>query len=118
MGFGVGAYAKIKSVEVSQNYTKCKLVISKKDKLTGKYFCSFTGIATFVGNAHNQKPMEGQKIKITSCTVTNGYLQNGEQKFGNFPNYAVFGYELQAETHTVSTSVEFQPIDDDEELPF
>lgn len=93
--FGNDVYAKIKSVENKGNYSVCKISTSKKNKQTDKYETDFVGKARFVGNAHLQHPMDGQKIKITSCGVSNCYTKDDKLEFLNQPNYVVFGYELQ-----------------------
>lgn len=99
MGFSVGSYAKIKEVENKGNYTKAKIVISKKIKGSNpaQYVCTFAGWVTCVGNAHSKGLMAGQKIKITNCDVTNGYADRvtGEQKFNNAPQCTLFDYELE-----------------------
>ena len=98
MGFSVGSYAKIKEVENKGNYSKAKIVISKKIKGSNpaQYVCTFAGWVTCVGNAHSKNPMAGQKIKITNCDVTNGYADKvtGEQKFMNSAQCTLFDYEL------------------------
>ena len=98
MGFSNGAFAKIKEVDNKGNYTKAKIVISKRIRNSNpsQYVCTFAGWVTFVGKSHLCRPQAGQKIKITSCDVTNGYLdQSGEQKFSQAPQCTIFEYELQ-----------------------
>ena len=99
MGFTNGAYAKIKEVDNKGNFTKAKIVISKKVKNSNpaQYICTYAGWVSMVGKAHNCRPMAGQKIKITNCDVTNGYSDKvtGEQKFMNSPQCTIFEYELQ-----------------------
>ena len=101
MGFSVGSYAKIKEVENKGNYSKAKIVISKKIKGSNpaQYVCTFAGWVNCVGNAHSKGLMAGQKIKITSCDVTNGYADRvtGEQKFTNTAQCTLFDYELEGE---------------------
>lgn len=101
MGFSVGSYAKIKEVENKGNYSKAKIVISKKikDSNPAQYVCTFAGWVTCLGNAHRKNPMVGQKIKITNCDVTNGYADKvtGEQKFMNSAQCTLFDYELEGE---------------------
>lgn len=102
MGFSVGSYAKIKEVENKGNYSKAKIVISKKIKGSNpaQYVCTFAGWVTCVGNAHNNRPTAGQKIKITNCDVTNGYADKvtGEQKFMNSAQCTLFDYELDGQS--------------------
>lgn len=122
MGFSVGNYAKIKEVkEVKENYTVVKLSFSKKNKATNEYETNFIGVARFVGNAHLQKPMVDQKIKITSCDVTNCYTKDGQMVFPERPQYVVFGYELQEGNGNASQPIKVEqalPIADDDDLPF
>ena len=123
MGFSNNSFATIKEAENKGNITSCKLTISKKDKTTGKYTCTFSGWASFVGNAHLCKPMAGQKIKIINCDVSNGYEgSDGEQKWLNTPRYTVFAYELQGEissqAFTNPPPMDFTELATDDELPF
>jgi hypothetical protein len=97
MGFSVGSYAKIKEVENKGNHSKGKIVISKKipNSNPAQYVCTFAGWVTLVGKAHKNQPMVNQKIKITNCDITNGYLDaTGQQKFTNSPQYVIYDYEL------------------------
>ena len=96
MAFQTGSYAKIKTIENKGNYTSAKIVISKKVRGTDKYVCDFAGWVTFIGDAHKCRPMEGQKIKIGSCEVSNGYLDaSGNQQFCQKPQFKIYSYELQ-----------------------
>lgn len=133
MGFSNGAFAKIKEVDNKGNYTKAKIVISKKVKNSNpaQYICTYAGWVSMVGKAHNCRPMAGQKIKITNCDVTNGYLdQSGEQKFSQAPQCTIFEYELQQDgaqantyvpsAYTQGSSGGFEQValDTDTDLPF
>ncbi len=115
--FGNDVYAKIKSVEVKENYSVCKISTSKKNKTTGKYETDFVSSVRFVGNAHNQRPMADQRIKITSCGVTNCYTKGDKLEFTKSPQYVVFGYELQDSNGTPTTAQPFIEVDSSE-LPF
>ena len=99
MGFSVNSYAKIKEVENMGKYSKVKIAISKKVPNTqpAKYICTYAGLVNFVGNAHKNRPMANQKIKITNCDVSNGFADKvtGEQKFSNSPMFTIYDYELQ-----------------------
>jgi hypothetical protein len=129
MGFSANNYAKIKEVvEKQANYTVCKVTITKKNKLTNQYELQFSAHCRFVGNAHKSVPMKDQRIKITSCDVTNCYKdKDGNLQFTKNPQYVVFGYELQ-EGQGASAQVPFNPYDngvnfedlssDDSSLPF
>lgn len=122
MGFSVGNYAKIKEVkEIKENYSVVKLSFSKKNKATNQYETNFVGVARFVGNAHLQKPMVDQKIKITACDVTNCYIKDGQVVFPDKPQYVVFGYELQDSNGNTPQPIRVEQamaIADDDDLPF
>lgn len=129
MGFSNGSYAKIKEVvEKHDNYSVCKITVTKKNKLTNEYELQFSAHCRFVGNAHKSVPMADQRIKITSCDVTNCYKdKDGNLQFTKNPQYVVFGYELQ-ESQGASSNVPYNPYDngvnfedlssDDSSLPF
>ena len=112
MGFGVNCFAKIKEVvEKHDNYSVCKITVTKKNKLTNEYELQFSAHCRFVGNAHKSVPMKDQRIKITSCDVTNCYKdKDGNLQFTKNPQYVVFGYELQ-ESQGASANVPFNPYD-------
>ena len=118
--FSNNSYAKIKSVENKGNYSVCKISISKKDKNTNKYDTDFIANVRFVGQAHLQKPMENQRIKITSCGVSNCYTKDEKLEFYKNPNYVIFAYELQDTNgeHTQTKSFSFELTETSEDLPF
>lgn len=125
MGFGVNSYLKVKKVvEQKENYTVCQCSCSKKNKVKDIYETEFLGYVKFVGNAHKQRPMEGQKIKLTSCDVKNCYnnQENNGVLFLKQPQYLCFGYELQEEgAATNGNSKEratMYAMDDDCPIPF
>ena len=117
--FSVNSYAKIKEVEDKGNYSVCKISISKKNKQSGKYETDFVGKVRFVGQSHLQRPLKDQKIKITSCGVSNCYVKDDKLEFLNIPTYTVFAYELQEDSNNSSSSEPFklEPINENE-LPF
>jgi hypothetical protein len=129
MGFSQGSFAKIKEVvEKHDNYSVCKITVTKKNKLTNEYELQFSAHCRFVGNAHKSVPMKDQRIKITSCDVTNCYKdKDGNLQFTKNPQYVVFGYELQ-ESQGVSAPMPYNPYDNgvnfedlsstDSDLPF
>ena len=129
MGFSQGSFAKIKEVvEKHDNYSVCKITVTKKNKLTNEYELQFSAHCRFVGNAHKSVPMADQRIKITSCDVTNCYKdKDGKLQFTKNPQYVVFGYELQ-ESQGASAPMPYNPYDngvnfedlssDDSSLPF
>lgn len=129
MGFSQGSFAKIKEVvEKHDNYSVCKITVTKKNKLTNEYELQFSAHCRFVGNAHKSVPMKDQRIKITSCDVTNCYKdKDGNLQFTKNPQYVVFGYELQ-ESQGASAPMPYNPYDNgvnfedlsssDSDLPF
>lgn len=124
MGFSVDSFMKIKEVvDIKENYTVCKCTISKKNKVKNKTECCFSAYVRFIGNAHKQKPMADQKIKITSCDVTNCYVKDDKVEMTKNPQYVVFGYELQEQGQSVVESQDIQrptlyTLDDDSDIPF
>ena len=116
--FSVNSYAKIKEVEDKGNYSVCKISISKKNKQSGKTETDFVGKVRFVGNAHLQRPLADQKIKITNCGVSNCYVKDGKLEFQNIPTYIVFGYELQDDNGATASAVPTLEMVDPSELPF
>jgi hypothetical protein len=117
--FSVNSYAKIKEVENKGNYSICRISISKKNKQTDQYETDFVAKVRFVGSAFNQNPMKDQRIKITSCGVSNCYTKDDKLEFPSSPTYTIFGYELQEDNNgsTTSPRLVLDPIDDGE-LPF
>jgi hypothetical protein len=112
-------YAKIKEVEDKGNYSICKISISKKNKQTNIYETTFYGKVNFVGQAHLQRPMAEQRIKIISCGVQNCYTKDDKLEFMKSPKYVVFGYELQSDENTETTSTKpFLDGIDEDILPF
>lgn len=129
MGFSAGNYAKIKEiVDKKDNYTVCKVTISKKNKATNKYELTFSGYVKFVGNAHKSVPMPEQRIKLTACDVTNCYTtQDGGIGYNKNPQYVCFEYELQEsqggsappqQFGGYSNPIAFEELSTDSVLPF
>lgn len=133
MGFSNGAFAKIKEVDSKANFTKAKIVISKRvpHSEPAQYVCTFAGWVSCVGKSHQCRPMAGQKIQIVSCDTTNGYLDGqGQQKFTNSPQYVIFEHKLQQDgsqgntyvpsAYTQGSSGGFEQMDmgDESSLPF
>lgn len=116
--FSVGSYAKIKEVETNDKYSIVKITISKKDKKTGKWDTSFVAKCSFVCDAHLQRPMAEQRIKITSCGVSNCYMKDEKLEFLKAPRYVVFGYELQEENGNKTNSPILTEMIDDGDIPF
>lgn len=124
MGFCIGSTAKIKEVvSVYENYTVCKVVITKLNKDTKKTDLVFSGFVRFLGQAHKNKPRLDQTIKITNCDVTNCYVDNGKVKYNKYPVYILFDYTVQ-ESYGLERKEYIAPIDASfldmrsDELPF
>lgn len=116
--FSTNVYAKIKEVEDKGSYSICKISTSKKNRATDKYETDFVGKVKIVGDAHLQRPMANQRIKITSCGVQNCYTKDDKLEFLKIPTYIIFGYELQEDSGAVSTpNPILEPITEDQ-LPF
>ena len=115
--FSNNSYAKIKNVEDKGNYSVCKISISKKNKQTDKYETDFVGKVRFVGQAHLQRPLKDQRIKITSCGVSNCYTKDDKLEFPNAPTYTIFGYELQDGEVAPKQKLDLTEIEESE-LPF
>jgi hypothetical protein len=63
--------------------------------------------------------MEGQRIKITSCGVSNAYVKNDVVEYPKNPSYVIFGYELQSDSSSSGATVSAPAFEvDSEELPF
>jgi hypothetical protein len=106
MAFGNGQFMKIWEVADKGSYAEVSMSSSKKNKQTGEYETDFSSkYVRFVGNAKLQKPMKGQRIKITECSVQNVYYKNGERQFLKNPAYVVFSYELQQDGAQPNTYV-------------
>lgn len=129
MGFSAGNYAKIKEVvDKKDNYTTCKVTISKKNKQTNSYELTFSGFVKFVGKAHKSVPIADQRIKLVSCDVTNCYTtQDGGIGYNKNPQFVCFEYELQesqgASAPTpqfggYSNPIAFEELSVDSDLPF
>ena len=117
--FSVNSYAKIKEiVETKDNFTVAKISISKKDKKTNEYETSFMGKVNFVGQAHLQRPLKDQRIKITGCGVSNCYVKDDKLEFTKVPKYVIFGYELQEEKSNETSTPTLYAMGDDGFIPF
>lgn len=119
--FGNDNFAKIKKViERKEYFTVCQISTSSKNKKTDKYECDFMSYVNFVGEAHKQKPEEGQRIQIISCGVKNCYLKDNNLKFLTSPQYSVFDYILMSDDNKNSKKSELlnELASDNDELPF
>ena len=120
MGFRNNAYAKCWTVEEGKgNFSKVRLSISRKNKMTGEYEQDFSGFVTMIGNAHAkcQKLKAGDRIKLGEVDVSNRYDKERNREYTDFK---CFDFEIeQSAPQTPSTPVDSNPVEgDDEELPF
>jgi hypothetical protein len=120
MAFGNNQYAKIWEVVDKGNYAEVSISSSKKNKLTQNYETDFScKFVRFVGNAYKQRPMQGQKIKLTDCAVTNVYEKNGRKEYLKNPSYVVFAYELQdGGNGSVAPQPNWEEFSTEDSLPF
>lgn len=119
MAFGIGNYATVWEIEDKGKYHSAKISTSKKDKDTGAYTTDFNSYVFFVGEAHGMaselKPKD--RIKISSCAVTNKY---NKEKQVTYYNFAIFGYEMVNKSTNKQTP-EAPPVNDgggDNDMPF
>ena len=125
MGFRVGAYAKVWSVERFEKYTKVNLSVSRKSRDTGEYETDFSGFVNLIGIAHtNAENLEANdRIKILDCDVTTRYDKKRNEKF---TNYTMYNWEPAGTTSGESPKDTSKPVTkaapveetDDDELPF
>ena len=120
MAFGNGQFMKIWEVVDNGNYSEVNITSSKKNKSTGKYETDFSSkYVRFVGDAHKQRPMKGQQIRITDCAVSNVYEKDGKKQYLKNPSFVVFKYELMDSNGQSSTpTTSWQEIGSTDELPF
>jgi len=124
MGFRVGAYAKVWSVEPkTDTWAKARISVSHKNKETGEYEQDFGGFVDFSGTAAVKKAATlkpGSRIKLGDIDVTNKY----DPKTGNtYENHKIWSFEIVDITSPVNNAAEPQPaVDsgeiDDARLPF
>ena len=115
---GLNCYAKIKEVEDKGNYSIVKISVSKKNKQSGKYETDFIGKVNFVSQAHLQRPLKDQRIKITSFGVQNCYVKDDKIEFLKTPRIAIFSYELQEDNGASASNIPILEEIDSNQLPF
>lgn len=124
MGFRVGSYAKVWSVDPkTDTNTVVRISISRKNKQSGEYEQDFSGFVSFVGTAAAKKAAGlkvGDRIKLGDVDVTTSY--NAEKKV-TYTNYKAFDFSLEGASVNSSQSTEPQPeVGDgevnDDRLPF
>lgn len=123
MSFANGSFVTIFKVEDRGHFSICSVSSYRRDPKTGNSYMDFTGIVGFYGNAHKQRPLAGQYIKITNCCVTNVYYDTeGKRQYQKTPSYSIFGYELQDSEkwykQQQGDSLMPSPIDDYGIIPF
>lgn len=120
MAFGNNQYMKIWEVADKGNYSEVSMTSSKKNRQTGNYETDFSSkFVRFVKKAHDQRPMQGQKIKITECAVQNVYEKDGQRQYLKNPTYIVFGYELQDDQgQPAPVQPNWEQLNNNDDLPF
>lgn len=117
MGFRENAYAKVWEVKPSDRYTDARISISRKRD--GEYVQDFTGYVRLIGTAHSKAATldEGDRIKITSCDVSNNY---SKEKGITYYTCKVFDFENADGSKSAEPTGEFFNVtgDIDAELPF
>lgn len=143
MGFSVGAYARLWSLEDRGNFCVGRISISRKDKQTNQYVTKFEdGYVAFFRDAYtvakgileNGIPEKGITIKILACDVENHYLAEKKKVYYNFyinameipdqPSFSATSSKNEnnedkskEKRKQVSKDVEILD-DDDDDLPF
>lgn len=127
MGFRVNSYAKVWEVKpVTDNKTKIRISISRKDKQSGEYIQDFSGFVDCIGTNTAAKALrlkEGDRIKLGDVDVTTRY---DKEKNVTYTNYAMFNFEMDGEESAAPAKQpanEPQPAAcegevDDDRLPF
>lgn len=115
--FSNNAYLKVWEIEDKGNYSIAKVTSSQKNKKTNTWETDFSAKVRFVGNAHTAKVRANDRIKITSCGVTNKY---DKERQTTYTNYVIFGLEVQGEStaQPKSVGIEDFPKATDIDLPF
>ena len=139
MGFRVGAYARVWSVNDNGNYSTANITISKKERDSDHYKTVFKdGYTKFVGKANEKlKTLQigdkGASIKLVECDVENNYVAETKKLY---TNYTVFDFDIpdrdessaqtkkkqnkytaNKDSHNVPNDSTEDSVDDDE-LPF
>lgn len=134
MGFRNGSFCTVWETElVSNTMTKCRISISRKDKMTDEYVQDFSGYIAFVGTACAQKAARlkpRDRIRLGDVDVSTTY---NKERNTTYTNFKVFSFESPEEingaapsapqqTQAAPPSQSFLDIDDgmvdDELLPF
>ena len=96
--FQDGKYAKIWKIypkeKTEQRYTDVQLSTSKKGQKKGEYITDFSDNARLIGEAHTKAANleANDRIKITSCGVSNFYNKEKGKKFYTF---CIFDFEFE-----------------------
>lgn len=123
MGFRVGTYATVWSVEPGRgNFTKVRLSISRKNRESGEYEQDFSGYCMFIGTAHAKASNlhERDRIKLGDVDVSNTYDAQARKEY---VNYKVFDFETADSTgvpaaRSTPDSNPVQGDTDEEAMPF
>lgn len=115
MGFRNNAFAKVWEIKPNERFTDLRISISRKRD--GEYVQDFSGYVRCIGDAHAKCEYlsDGDRIKITSCDVSNNY---NKEKNITFYTCKVFDFENADGTATVDPGFVNVPDGIDAELPF
>lgn len=92
--FATGSFLKVWQVTDKGNYLEVDCSTNKRNIQTGKYETDFASkFVRFVGEAFHKRPQANERIKITSCGVTNVYEKDGQKQYLKNPTYIVFNFE-------------------------
>ena len=97
MGFRNKSYATVFGVEPGKGkFTRVRLSISRKNKVTGEYETDFNGYCMFIGTAHTKAAMlkERDRIVLGDVDVSNRYDKETRREY---VDYKVFDFDF-AET--------------------
>lgn len=94
MGFRNGAYCTVWDIESkSDNFTRARISISRRDKQTGEYVTDFSGYVGFPGTANAAKALalnKGSRIKLGDVDVSSKYIK---EKNVTYYNFTVWSFE-------------------------
>ena len=125
MGFRKDAFATVWEVKpISDNLTRARISISRKDKQTGGYVQDFGGYVSFVGTACVKKALrlkEKERIKLGDVDVNNRFDKQHNTTYTNFNVYSFEPANASSQDGNVQPETPMPSVDDgelSEELPF
>lgn len=118
MGFRVGSYATIWSVEPTRgNSTKVRLSTSRKNRQTGQYEQDFSGYVFFCGSAGAEalRLHERDRIKLGDVDVTSRFDKEANREY---VSYFAYSFEkVDANNPQQQQPVESNTVESDEDEP-